>query len=100
MRKKRKTVSRAPKSRSMSRPEIEELVSSTVKQTLAEIGLHIKSEEDIEQLRRDWQYLRAWRESIQKGSKVGWYTFITVAVTGFLSMLFLGAQAMFHRGGA
>lgn len=74
----------------MNKVDMEELISKTVLKTLASVGIHVQTDEAVEEFRKDMDYTRAWRKTIQRGTKTGFITMITVAVTGFLGMVVVG----------
>ena len=75
--------------------QIEEMIQKTVVQTLTGLGIHVRTDEEVEALRKDFAYTRAWRETIQRSTRTGWLTFVTVAVTGFLGMLVVAVRLYF-----
>lgn len=74
----------------MSKDELEEMMARVVLKTLSGVGIHVKDDEAIEEFRQDMAYTRAWRKTVQRTTKTGWVTFVTVAVTGILSVLVVG----------
>lgn len=79
----------------MNKDDMEELIAKTVIKTLASVGIHVKDDEAIEEFRKDMAYTRAWRTTIQKSTKTGWLTAITVITTGFLGVLWVAARIFF-----
>ena len=75
--------------------QIEEMIQKTVVQTLTGLGIHVRTDEEVEALRKDFAYTRAWRETIQRSTRTGWLTFVTVAVTGFFGMLVVAVRLYF-----
>lgn len=82
--------SQSPKT--LTQEQIEELIQKTVVQTLTGIGIHVRTDEEIDELRKDFAYTRAWRQTISKTTRTGWLTFVTVAVTGFIGFLYVAAR--------
>lgn len=79
----------------MSKDDMEDMMSRVVLKTLQGVGIHVQNDEAIEEFRQDMQYMRAWRKTIQKTTKTGWVTFVTVAVTGFLGVLWVALRIAF-----
>lgn len=79
----------------MTKDDMEELIAKTVIKTLASVGIHVKDDEAIEEFRKDMAYTRAWRTTIQKSTKTGWLTAITVITTGFLGVLYVAIRIFF-----
>lgn len=82
--------SQSPKT--LTQEQIEELIQKTVVQTLTGIGIHVRTDEEIDELRKDFAYTRAWRQTISKTTRTGWLTFVTVAVTGFIGFMYVAAR--------
>jgi hypothetical protein len=82
-------------SHALTSEELEQLIQRVVHATLANIGIIADTPEEAAKLRQDFAYTRAWRETIQKGTRTGWLTFVTVAVTGFLGTLVVGIRYYF-----
>ena len=78
----------------LTKEEIQDLIQNTVTQTLSSLGIHTRTDGDIDDFRKDMEYMHAWRLSIQRAGKVGLISTITVACGGMLSMLWLGFKAM------
>lgn len=78
----------------MSKEEVQTLIQTTVTTTLMSLGIHARNDTEIDEFRKDMEYMHAWRLSIQRAGKVGFITTITVACGGFLSMLWIGFKAM------
>lgn len=79
----------------MTKDELEEMMARVVLKTLSSVGIHVKDDDDIEEFRKDMAYTRAWRTTIQKSTKTGWLTAITVITTGFLGVLYVAAKIFF-----
>ncbi len=76
--------------------EIEKIVEKSVMATFSKLGIHMKTDEEADEYRADMAYTRAWRLTIQKGTRTGWLTFVTVAVTGFIGVLIMGLKMFFN----
>lgn len=76
----------------LTKDDIEEIVKKTIVTTLTSLGIVAHNDEQIAELRKDFEYTRAWRQAIQKGTKTGWITFVTVSVTGLLGALYIGVR--------
>lgn len=82
------------KSDPLSRQDIEEIVAAAVKQTFSAIGLHVVTDEQIDALRADFLYARAWRLAVQQGGSMGYKAVIVVLVSGALGALWLGIRSI------
>lgn len=67
--------------------QVEKIVKDTVAQTLAAMGIIIDDPKEMLEFRKDVEYMRAWRETIQSGRAVSMKVIFTVFVTGLLAML-------------
>lgn len=76
----------------ISKEEIEEIVANTVLKTLANLGIRAHTDEDVDELRKDFAYTRAWRKTVQSTTRTGWLTFVTVFATGFMGVLYIAAR--------
>lgn len=78
----------------LTRQELSDIVSETVKQTLTAFGMDV--EKPIE-MQRDFQHLRDWRESVSAIKRRGAFAVVTVLVSGTLGALWIGLQHMMQR---
>jgi uncharacterized membrane protein len=92
----RKSSTTRAKSRPLTREEIEEIVAAAVMKTFSNLGIHLATEADVDSLRKDLEYTRAWRLAIQRGGRMGMGTAIAIMVSGLLGALLLGIKAVFH----
>ena len=79
----------------MNQQEIETIVDAAVIKTLGELGIDLTTPDARREWIEDQLYMRAWRKSIQRGSKIGFGTLITVLVTGALGIFWLGISSTF-----
>ncbi len=79
----------------LSKDEIEAIVQSTVVKTLEELGINLSTPDARREFIEDQYYTRAWRKAVQRGTKIGFGTMITVIVTGALGVFWLGFAGMF-----
>lgn len=79
----------------LTKEQIEDIVSKTVLATLANLGIRADNGDDVDEIREDFRYIRSWRKTVQKTTRTGWLTFITVLASGFLSVLYLGLRTFF-----
>lgn len=82
----------------LTKAEIEDIVEATVVKTLSNLGVDLTTPEAKREWIEDQLYTRAWRKSVQKGTKVGVTTLITVFVTGLGGMLWVGFRVMIGHG--
>lgn len=79
--------------------QVEEIVERVSKKvidtTFKQLGVHLDKDEDVDQLRKDLEYTRAWRLAIQKTGSKAWYSIVAVIATGFLAVLFTAAKFFF-----
>ena len=74
--------------------DIDEVSLKTISTILTSFGIE---EEDRAELRADFQYLRRWRKAGEQVEKAGWRALVTVLVTGFCGLIWLGIQAKFGK---
>jgi hypothetical protein len=82
----------------LSKSEVEDIVEATVIRTLGNLGVDLTTPEAKREWLEDMLYTRAWRKSVQRGTKIGVGTMITVIVTGLLGVVWMGFTGMFHGG--
>lgn len=80
----------------LTEPELRELVSESVKQTLAAFGVDV--EKPLE-MQRDFQHLRDWREAVSAVKRRGMLAFVTILVTGLLGAVWIGIRFHLHIPG-
>jgi dsDNA-binding SOS-regulon protein len=84
---------------SLSKDELEDLAervaTKVVAQSFKQFGVDIASDKGVEDFRKDMEYTRAWRTTIQKGTRTGLLTAITVATTGFLGIIWIAIRLAF-----
>lgn len=79
----------------MTKEEMEDVISKTVLKTLASVGIRVGDDDAVDEFRKDMEYTRAWRKTIQSTTKKGWLTFVTVSVTGILGVIVVGIRFFF-----
>lgn len=72
----------------------DEVVLRTISTILTSFGI---DEEDRTELRRDFDHLRRWRRASEQIERAGWKAIITVMVTGFCGLIWLGIQTKFGK---
>ena len=72
-------------------PDIDAVVLKTIATILTSFGIE---EEDRKELQADFRHLRRWRKSVEQTQTYAFKTIITVLVTGFLGMVWMGFKAM------
>ena len=76
----------------MDEADIERIVDRAVSRTLLTLGIDPSNPAEM---RRDFQHLRAWRESVQTVKRQGLITAVGVIVTGFLGWILAKATGAF-----
>jgi hypothetical protein len=74
--------------------EIDAVVLKTIATVLTSFGIN---DDDRRELRADLSYLRRWRKSVELVQSYTFRAIITVIVTGFLGLVWLGVKAAFDR---
>jgi O-acetyl-ADP-ribose deacetylase (regulator of RNase III) len=82
----------------LTQAEIETIVEAAVVKTLGHIGIDVSTPEALREFVSDQVYTRAWRKAVQKGTRVGLGTAVTVLVTGALAAFWAGIQVFLGRG--
>lgn len=78
----------------LSKDEIEEIVKSTVQQTLFNLGLDGTDQDNVKELRADMAHLRKWRVSVEQVQSTSFMLALGIVVTGIMGALWLGFKAM------
>ena len=78
---------------SMTPEEVSHMVAEAVRQTLLQMGIDTS---DPLTMQRDFQHLRAWRESGEEIKKKGTLALVGIFVSGLGTLLFLGLKDFFH----
>ena len=78
----------------MSNDEIEAIVSKTVIATLSRFGIE---EDDHKELAADFIHLRRWRKSVEQTQTYTFKAIVTVVVSGFLGVVWLGFKTMLGK---
>lgn len=74
-------------------------IDSTVLKTIATILTSFGIEEkDRQELRADFQHLRKWRVSVEAAQSITFKSVVSTLVVGFIAVLWVGIQAMMHKG--
>src|SRR5216684_4182911 len=55
------------------------------------------SNEDLRELRADFQHLRRWRKSVEQAQSYTFKAVITIIVAGFVGAVWLGVKAMLGK---
>lgn len=74
---------------------IEKVSARVIAATFAGLGVDLSDKDELKEIAKDREYTRAWRQTIQKGTRTSWLTFIAVATTGFCSVLFIAVKLLF-----
>jgi hypothetical protein len=74
--------------------EADEVVLKTIATILTSFGIE---EEDRVELRADFQHLRRWRKSTEQITRAGWKAIITIIVTGFCGVVWLGVKTVLGK---
>ena len=69
--------------------DVDAVVLKTIATILTSFGIE---EEDRKELRADFSHLRRWRKSVEQAQTFGFKAVITVLVTGFLGVVWLGLK--------
>jgi len=67
--------------------EMRAVVKETVQETLTQLG--VDTNDPIE-MQRDFQHLRDWRMAQETIRRKGYLTMVTILVTGFLGLVWVG----------
>lgn len=73
----------------------DKLVLKTVSGILRSFGMN---DDDQKEVRADFIHLRKWRQSVEQVERMGWGAIVTVLVSGFLGVVWLGFKALFGKG--
>lgn len=79
----------------LSDRDVRGIITETLRQTFVSFGV---DGEDPFELQKDFQHLRAWRESVESVKHKGLVAAVGVVVTGSLGLLWLGFKTVL--GGA
>lgn len=74
--------------------DVDEVTLKTISTILTSFGIE---EVDRIELRADFQHLRRWRKASEQVEKAGWRALVTVLVTGFCGLIWLGIQVKFGK---
>jgi len=77
----------------MTPEEISHMVAEAVRQTLLQMGIDTS---DPLTMQRDFQHLRAWRESEEEIKKKGTLAMVGIFLSGLGTLLFLGLKKFFQ----
>lgn len=69
-------------------------VEEAVEQTLLRLGLNTSTSEDILELQRDFQHLRAWRKTTKNIERQSLLLVLGSLITGFLAAAWLGIKSL------
>ena len=72
-----------------------QVIKDTVLEVLFQLGLSSDDHEQIQELRKDFAYLRSWRLSMQAAQSKSVFVVISVVVSGLLAVLWLGIKSLF-----
>lgn len=78
------------------KPHVEELIRTTVKQTLLQLGLDVSDPEGVIELQKDFAYVRAWRISVDEVKKKGILTILSVVLIGIIGVLLNALKGSLH----
>lgn len=79
---------------SLSREDIHDLITESVRQTLVQIGIDNSNPLEMQQ---DFQHLRQWRRAGEDLRSKGMLALLTVFLTGLASLVLLGLKQYFGR---
>lgn len=74
--------------------DVDEVVLKTIATILTSFGIE---EEDRIELRLDFQHLRRWRKSTEQITRASWRAIVTVIVTGFCGLVWLGVKVVMGK---
>lgn len=74
--------------------DADEVVLRTIATILTSFGI---DDEDRIEMKADFQYLRRWRKAGEQVQRAGWKAIVTVIVTGFCGLIWLGIQTKFGK---
>lgn len=77
----------ASQAKMLTEDQVEQIVQKTVTTTLAALGIVISDPKEVMEFRRDVEYMRAWRVTIQQGRSIGFKSLITVFVGGVIALM-------------
>lgn len=78
----------------LHKDDIDGVVFKTLTAMLTTFGIE---EEDRNEMRADFQHLRRWRKSIEQTQTYAFKTVITIIVTGFVGVVWLGVKTMLGK---
>lgn len=78
----------------LHKDDIDGVVFRTITAMLTSVGIE---EEDRKEMRADFQHLRRWRKSVEQTQTYAFKTVITVLVTGFVGVAWLGLKTMLGK---
>jgi hypothetical protein len=73
--------------------ELENIIASTVKKTLLELGLDTT---DPIEIQKDFAHLRGWREGTEEIKRKGFLTVVGVVAVGSLGLFWTAFKASLH----
>jgi hypothetical protein len=73
--------------KTISKVEMQAIVSEAVHQTLVQMGVDVSSPLDMQ---RDFQHLRDWRMAQEAIKRKGYLAMASILVTGFVALLWIG----------
>lgn len=78
----------------MTEAEVKAVVETTLATVLQSFGLE---EEDRKELQADFIHLRKWRKSVEQTQSYTFKAIVTVLVSGFLGVIWLGFKTMLGK---
>jgi hypothetical protein len=77
----------------LTKSEIEELITRAVRQTLLEIGIDVSTPSAAKAAQEDMAFLRGWRESTEDVRRHGLKALLTVALGGLGALIWAAIHA-------
>lgn len=75
-------------------PDMDAVALKTIATLLTSFGIE---EDDRVELQADFRHLRRWRKSVEQTQTYAFKTIVTVLVTGFLGMVWMGFKAVMGK---
>lgn len=75
--------------KALASPEVAELVATTVRQTLIQLGIDATNPLEMQ---RDFQHLREWREAGRELKHKGMMALLGIVLSGAAALLLLGVK--------
>lgn len=69
-------------------------IKQIIQEVLESVGL---DQQERAELRADFNHLRKWRKSVEQLQGFTFRAIVTVVVTGFLGMMWMGAKALIGK---